>query len=1053
MSTQSPAPSANQPTSGPVTVLQLPPKSGSACQPTSGEQFGPPRVPCSPVFDDIIYAPSEDPASNTNDDKSAFWLLPAAAANAIRQKSRELSALISPDKPLEERQKGLDDSGLLEYFLDPRLSQFLVGEQKARMERFEEKEPRLLETFKSEYAALFTDPRNQAFSHYTQRRAELEEWDQLRKLAIFKAQSQGYTYRDGLFFTAEAEAARKAVQAYNEARAKVISQYGTLAKALGQMGEVLREFKTRYEEATQCIGEYRECRGELIGVLLWMDDRKSLFNYIGLISQVANYGLAVPEFALIDTQGEVASGIARFHQYITTLDAQRKVESELRSKYQRWVAASAQNVPPPAGLLDQEREQWDQLQVRMDELHQAAIEQVARDKVRRHLLWNPESFAPKPLDRLVKTDFPLREVSWPFSLETPMHHISLDMLKGLKKLPGNSNGRAAKDHATSDFHDWLIENGALRIPAQGDWFDKEGWFDGDAFHRYLQAQHYQVKTLSTAKAREDWNKQLRQMLFKKDAQQGLRLFDNSPSAALVRLLTPPQKDLQTGAVVKKALFSLSGEVSLDINLARGEVEIFKFDLPERSQARELPVPYRLDGDPTPRSMNIGKFSLHLSMRAWGFAGASALLSGALKVGVGNAGYGASLDPIQPATRTPGTANVAVNASSKPMTTGRGSKVKIEDGAKAGFNLFAGVQAGILATGALNWAPPKTLVSLKQIPAMPGQATPDSEWLSVARLEGGLGAAIGVGLKGEIGLSVSKGCLILRLKAAVIAGPGIQGSLSFSVGYEAITDLLNLVRRELHNNQQKRMEWVTDDAMQLLARLNLAGALGINVGMLYLLNHGNEQLDTGLRIADAVMSLYEAITSGGKGGPIAHAILNYENQDELRRWVVECIPEGLGPLLMTLLSTPKSFEVTEQITTPQGTRERKESFTREQSHLFQQQAIERVLKWIVDNAGGTPNGLIDAQKQFDQACSRMNRFGSYESKGQTYCDNRFEMDGFMKDIPNTQGSTSSANNDMRARYMEHTKTLGALRDGYCRITNYYGVTYLPGGRSIYTGPGI
>ncbi|OQR27467.1 hypothetical protein BWR15_30565 [Pseudomonas sp. T] len=1028
-------------------------QAGSACSSNPEEQLGQPRLSCSPVFADIIYTPSEDPKGTGADDKAAFWLLPTPAANAIREKARELSTLVSPTKSAEERQRGLDDSGLLEHFLEPRLSRFLVGDQKARMERFEEKEPRLQETYNIERAALNTDPRNRALSIYAQRGAELDEWDQLRKLAIFEAQNQGYTHRDGLFFTAEAESARKAVQAYNEARAKLIDQYGSLSKALGMVGEVLRELKSRYDEATRCTAELRECRGELIGVLLWMDERKTLFNYVGLISQAANYGLALPEFALIDTEGDVASGIARFKQYIAALDAQRKVEAELREKYQRWVISSGQNIMPPAGLLDAERARWDALQAQMQQLQQQAIAQVARDKVRRHLLWNPEAFVPQPVDRLVKTDFPLREVSWPFSPDAPMHHLSLDMLKGLKKMPGNSDGKAAKDHATSDFHDWLLSQGALRIAAQGEWFDKEGWFDGEAFHQYLQAHRYQVKSLSTAKARQDWSDQLRQMLFKSDAQQRLRMFDNSPSAALVRFLTPPQKDLHTGAKFKGKLFSLTGELSADINLARGEVEVFKIDLPERSQAPEVKVPYQVEGDSTSHQINIGKFSVHMSLRAWGFAGASVLVSGGLKVGIGNAGYGASLDPIQPAVRKDGTASYAKTGSTPPLFEGRAGKAKIEDGVKASFNLFAGLQAGINVTGALNWAPPPTLVSPTRVPNMPGQPIPDGGWLSLSRLEGGVAAAIGAGARGDVGLSLSKGCLILRIKAALIAGPGLQGSLSFAVGYEAIVDLLDLLRRELHNNQQRDMRWITPPAMELLAHLNFAGSLGLDVALLYLLNSAEEKAMLGLRIADAVMSVYEAVTGGGKGGPIAYAILNYENQAELERWFVECIPAALGPMLMTLISTPKAFEIVDHIDSPLGGEERKRSYSRGESHLFQQQAIEQVLRWIVNNAKADPERIANAQRQFDSACSRMNKFGSYDHKGQCYCDSRHKMDNFMRAVPEAEGANLPGNMAIRSRYVGHVKTLGALRDNFCQSSDFYGKTYIPGGRSVYIGPGV
>lgn len=1056
-------PPASTPGQAPASrpnILQLPKRPGSACATGQNEHFGETRLSCSPAFDDILYVPNEDPGGKNGDDNAAFWLLPASTANLIREKAEQLNALIRPGMPAQQRKQGLDASGLLDYFLEPRLSQFLVGEQKARMEAFEAQEPRMRETYQAQWARTRLDPRSVAREHnhpvdaHIQR---LKEWKALSDLAIFRATEQGYTYREGQLFTAQAEAVRKAVEVYNKARMRMLEEFDSLAEVLEEVSQRLREVKPRYEEVMSCTASYRECRGEMIGFLIWQDSHKSRFNYVESILEIARYGLAVPEYALIDDpQAGVAAGLDRFKQYVTLLERRKAVEDALRQKQRDWVEASGINTPPPAGLLDAERAQWQELDAQMQTLYQQAVERTAQSRL--HLLWYPEYFAPDPVERLVKTGFPLREVSLPGTPNGPLVHLSLDMLKGLAQIPASSTGKAAEDHATSDFHDWLLENGALRIDAQGDWFDKEGWFDGEAFHRYLQEHRYQVKSLASAQARQAWSERLLQLLFKKDLQR-LRLFDASPSAALVRCLTPPQEDLHLSASVKGPALSHEGvgasvELAMDVNLARGEVEILKLDLPERSQARELPLPYTLAGDPTARSLNLGRFSLHLSARAWGFAGASLLLAAKVKIGPGNLRLGATLDPIEPAIRTPGTVSTADNASSHEVIGGAAAKVKIENGAQASFNLFAGVQAGILATAALNWAPPKAQAALFQVPNMPGQAIPDAGWLSLARLEMSLAGAVGGGGRGEINLSVYQGCLILRLNAALVLGAGATGSLSFAVGYQGLEDLLNLVRRELHHNQQQPLQWVDPDAMAFLASLNLLAAMGIDVGMAYLCRFINLQINAGLAIMDFVMSLKDAIFSKGRGGLIAHSILNYENQAELERWFVECIPQGLGPMLMTLISTPTEFEVVEQIETSSGSEERKKSFTKDESHLFQQQAIEQVLRWIVNNAGANPAKILNAQKQFDQAFSRMNKFGSYDHEPQVYCTNRHRMDRFMKEVPGSDKISLPEDISMRNKYRGHVKLLGALRDSHCKpSSDFFGKDYLPSGQRDYIGPGI
>jgi hypothetical protein len=69
---------------------------------------------------------------------------------------------------------------------------------------------------------------------------------------------------------------------------------------------------------------------------------------------------------------------------------------------------------------------------------------VNRSRPRRHLLWNPEQFAPQPQQRLVRTDFPLREISVPTEVER-LRHLSLNEAKNEKLYIEN-----LRDDATFD---------------------------------------------------------------------------------------------------------------------------------------------------------------------------------------------------------------------------------------------------------------------------------------------------------------------------------------------------------------------------------------------------------------------------------------------------------------------------------------------------------------------------------------------------------------------------------------------------------------------------
>lgn len=1051
-----PAPSSN---GKPSEVLDLPAKA-KATESRASECFKKTASPgCSPRFSSVLYATKE----------KAFWLLPQRAEAAIKEAARHLGDLVSPSLPPDDRKRGLDESGLLEYFLEPRLSYFLAGDEQARMQAFESRFPHMEHTWGHERAMILSDPRMQAFAHHRKRLKEIDEWLGLRKTAVRNAEARGYKLESGHLLSPEALAARDAVQAYLKVRGPYLKEKKRLDANYKQLTQLLIESSRRFEEVHACR---RRCQGELNSYLKWRDENKDALDfaaYVNAILDVADYGLAVPEFALIGLGNtDPTLGAKRFRRYLDLMRQQQSIEQQLLTKYQQWVRAAGENIRPPNGLFDAERKAWAMLDAELGTLQKEAAENVRNSQPSRHLLWEPEQFAPRPVERLVRPDFPLREVSLPDTPGLPLRHFSLEVLRKLlpvqtkarAKFTGFTANNADIERAESEFKIWLQEVGAVEVPDQGPWFEPEGWFDVERFHRYLEGKRgYHVDSLQKASDRKEWGERLRQLVFRDDMRRRLRLFNPTPQAQLVRCLMPPRGNVHTVKSLKGPSFSLTGglsasaEVSMELDLAQGEVELFRLDLPERSAAKDLKLAY-LDHQKQPAQLNIGRFSLHLGARAWGFAGAALMLSSKLSLSPRFGQSGADVSTIQQARR------------SGTLLSGPGKHVQLKDGLKSSFNLFAGVQAGIKLTGALNWAPPKHLVLIRQAPNLAnGKASADG-WLTLAQLQASLSVAAGLGLKGEVGLSLEKGCLILRLKAAVIAGPGAEGAFSFAVGYEAVGELINLVRRELRQNNYHHLEWIDGDAFAWLSKLNLLGGLGVDVGMVSLL---------AIRSADVVGNLYEALTSSGKGGPIAHAILNYENQRELSQWFVDAIPEALGPLLMTLLSPPKAFNVVDAVDAAKTEEKRLEKdnkapnaagsvdtfktaeetmdkYDEDECLLLQQKAIEQVLRWIV-SAAQHGNSLAKAQRQFVEACSRMNRFGTREKKpGQSYCENRLRMDNFMAELAVAIGEGKFEGEKIRRSYVNIVKLLSATQDGYCRRSNFYGVTYLPGKRVTYTGPG-
>ncbi len=1041
---------------------------------------------CSTSYGEVIYATKE----------RMFYLLPERAASSIKEAMNELEQHISASKSPEERLKGMNTAGLLEYFLEPKLSNFLQGEQKSRMLEIEAQEPDIAQpTMAMRLKSVSRDARNSAAleklpdqSEYARNRAlagqqqaslleansegqKLQrlynEWKKLKAVAIEQAKIAGYIYESGNLFSPGALEARTRVQTYLKARAALTAS----GKLTTLKEEDFKKNKKAYLDATNCVidGKARMC-GYLNDVA---NERKKIEKdfaaYIDSILKVADYGLALPEFALIPDTGEISAGIEKFKSYLEMEQRQVKLAEQIRTKYKAWIDASGQNVAAPAGIVQAEKTEWQHIQQERMKLRDDAEAAVAAALPLRHLLWEPEQFQPKPEERLVKAGFPLREVALFNSPNSPVKHLSLLNLEGiekalkkdvsalgataskdLQKLPGNSNGKAQTDTDDNPFHEWLRLEGAMAIKDQeSNWFDEKGWFDVELFHSYLKSKKLTVDTIEDAGARKDWGLRLRQLLFKEEVRSSLRLFDNSPQAQLVRCLTPPQSSIHTGTKVTGPSFSVTdnfkasakAEASLGIDLARGEVELMKMDLPGKDQAKDILIPY-LDYEKNRKNLNLGRFSIHLGARAWGYTGATLLLSSSVQLGRANVQGGLNLPEITDAKRPETTNAVATTTRSEPVLAGDAAKVRVEDGAKAQFNLFAGVQAGILLTGALNWAPPKDIAVLRTAPS-PGMANTvnnakASQWASLARLTAGFTAAYGLGTTADIGISLHEGRFIMRFKASVIVGAGVGGEFQFEVGYDGVTDLINLLRREMHKNQDKSLIFVTDEAADYIDKLNFLGAAGMEVAMTY------------MQGVDMVMSLYEALTGGGRGAIIAHTIMNYHNQAELDQWILAATPGALGPMLMTLISAPEKFKISEYGAPSASSKATEKSYTKDQCQLLQQQAVERILGLIVRQA--EKQGTITlAQAQFEEACMSMNRFGTKaaDEAEQLYCENRLHMDNFMSEA--ILRLHDDANDEMRARYKAHVNLLGANLDGFCHRTRYYGQTFVPGGKAKYVPP--
>ncbi|WP_062390303.1 hypothetical protein [Pseudomonas abietaniphila] len=908
---------------------------------------------CSTRFHDIIYVTGQ----------RRFWLLPKRLTDQLKESASQLKEkTVDTDKAT--RMSNIADAGLLDYFLTPGPEAFLEDDDGGTGERH-----RYLESRNA--IAEDTDKRAQCRQQWFAARAQgdstaamhaeremfrakqrIEKHEKnmsdLEQVSNRRAEALGYKRENGVFYTPRALEARDAMKRYLVEREKAVAEgfdvFDFRTNSDATVWQFLKHYKALREKLTGAdVVDENALKGVQETLLIL---EKKVEKYVKAIVELAEYGIAVPEFAL--SPDDVYAGTEAFQAYCALLTERAALEKRIDARYSEWVSATGGKAAPPGALFSGLQDQWRTLNARAEQLKNTAEARVRHAMPPRLFVWEPENYKPKPLERLAKSNFPLRELS-SASSTSMLNHISLkylaretsntltQALNDLKAMPKPMSNAADEDRA---FSDWLKAGGAHPLAEKGPWFDSLGLFQPDIFFGELKKANFTVDSLESADKRQRWGDTLKAMVFEDKQLRNLMLFDNSPQAQLMRSLLPEGSSVQssvsvTGPKWQKGLQLTGANVALDVTAWRGEVNLLNVELPKRSEAQSLLVDYTAY-DGSVRTLDFGKLSLTLSAKAWGFAGASLMLSRSL-----------TLD------------------QASGFTSLAGVDVAQRRGEVGTFDLFVGAQAGCKVAGELSWCPPASVLPPAPIP----NRAPFSAWRPLARLEVELVAAVGAGYSGNLMLSMKDGRFLLSIKAGLIVGAGIKGYMTFEVGYESVIALAELVRKEMAASRYKDLEWVDGEALAYLRDLSFLGATGIDVAFAY------------IRGYSMVKAVYDALNDGGRGGLIAYALMEDKNYHVMNDWVVNLQPQAFGPLLLALSSPPKAFSV-------EATEGRQaEEFEVDDAHYLQQRAIERCISWISQK--------INATQQFEEAVICMNHDGVRpEQAGLEYCKNRLHLDLFM-----------------------------------------------------------
>ncbi|WP_297846551.1 LysM domain-containing protein [Pseudomonas sp.] len=799
--------------------------------------------------------------------QNRFWLLREHTLPTLIEAADDLKKKLLTSDP-DSRISALNNAGLLEPFLEPKVSSFLDAQDSQRYLQIEYE----LTVIRAEIEKVQTpttaqngtnidntphvSPEQLRMTGERQRDDEKlsREFAALDTKAHKIALKRGYKFKDDRLYSAEALKAREIIQRYLKQRQTLLDE-GAKHFSPQEIEQLSQDHATLLAELES---PSREFTSRLPDTAEWLRSSTTKFHYSELVKtllEAAAYGLALPEYALKADNEGIQQDFKKYEEYHSWLRQKTAVEQSAQASVENWINVAKQQ--PPSNLFNAEQEQWRALESKEQELKRKAKDFVQNAKPGRHLLWNPETFVPQPQQRLMRADFPLREISVPTEV-TRLRHLSLtSVLKDLdrraqallKEDLKNALTHAKKlsiDVKTGDkttdpdlFSTWLTMHDARPLEIQDSWFDRHGFFLPEALKRHIKTEKIHIENLRDDATFDAWGKDLRLMLFKQSTLGPLRLFDNSPQARLIRCLSPPQSKVQLGTDVTapnismKKILGASAEVTMDINLAQGEIDIAKFEVPGRATAEATTLKYSSENKWS-EPVNFGTFCLTGSIKAWGFAGASMMLSANLRLGPNKQENNAiCLDIGRDAERRLSHAETGL----KPY-------IRHNDLLGADFDLFAGAPAGIKISGSLLWKPPCDLLTLRR--PLVKKTTKDDSWLELALLGIDAGAASGASDKAGLQLSLQNGYVILHINAAVIAGPGVAGVFNFIVGYKAIVQILNIFNKALIENSYKEMTWVDPETFAYLSKLQRLSTLGVDVEWLF------------LRGYDVVSRMYETV---------------------------------------------------------------------------------------------------------------------------------------------------------------------------------------------------
>ncbi|MHA7853326.1 hypothetical protein [Marinobacter shengliensis] len=962
----------------------------------------------------------------------SFWLVPQNVLDKIEASADRLQTAASK-ATAEQRLAELEQAGLTDLFLPATAQSFLLPAEQEEWVRLHEDnlaDERALKTLDEELQAaedvylakVRSLVRDDAF--YRKQLALKAEWhtekvelesrqgdirdkiedrrerlEDLREEGLDAAKAAGFDVVGGDLYSPEQRKIQDILSDYLDARKAFENdtlgndtQTDRFINAMRLNRELVAYEKGRETLDVEKIEKYLTELNALEGKML---------KYSEAVLKLANIGIATPEYALANGQGDVPSGILELGSFKQLEWDVERLTKDMKEHGHAWLRVLGMNGPAPAPALLKFQTRIEACQEQQEQLKCKAKERAEALVPARMFMWNPAEFEPSPHKSLVRPGIPLREFSLPKGGST-VRHFTIDNLPGSNDYLNTSSSPNSEAEPARRFElatsiklaqspdqdaaldKILTDLGAKKYPLRPHWFDAQGLFVPERFFNALKGER--ILALQSQDDMDAWGAHLRCFIFQSEAQRHLMGFDDSYAGQFTRLilsgiagdrgdewknsvnvevvseagLSPAVSVGRNGSGKIAPAYQLT-DVSVGANLTyrQGQLDIISLRLPEPEDAELITLSYFTEAGKS--ELEMGRFHCSLDVKCWGFVGAGILLSHSLGVeaveGEGIRVIGRYREEIE------------TENGSGAGTSQTGNRKQYENGVEGvKLNAFAGAQAGILARAEIKWAIPDRLRK-KETWRLLGEEVP--EWITVGLVTGELVGSAGLGADVDFRIGLRNKRLVLFWKGKVVAGAGGGASIGVELAYDTLPLWMRLLQLELHENGYRRIYWIDPEAFQYMSLLmNLCLSTALKISFLAAQSY------------DFVQKVYSDFYSSENAGVVAVRIheaieiaegrlvpsddVSRVTLDEYESWFMGLQPEAIGPMLYNLVSEPVKLKGGHG----------QEPKTESEMLKAQQTSILQCLRWMSGSElvrpesyrGAGPNRV---QRQFEESVTRMN----------------------------------------------------------------------------------